>query len=480
MVIPNLTRAPIAVEAVFEDEARVGVAELVEWTSSDPGVFVVTDEVTAEGVVVEGTGRGSAILSGVLGDLDVTQSITVSRAALEALELEVVDDVQARSDVGELRALGRFLDSEAPEDVTAEVTWVSSAPGVVAAFDDAGRRGLVYGLTRGAATITASLDGISGSVDVEVPCTLTPSGAINLGQIMVNASWPAVIEYDAEGNQSTKALSIEDLMCDSAYDGYRAFVFSLNAGWCGPCHAWMRTVSGAAQQIEDAGILPVFVIGDTTRQGDYAGATIEYADRLVSQHTTDPRGLRIGDADTVGAGPNGIKQVLNITRGWPTLFIVRRSDMEVLTLDSGAPRSVDPVIQTVNLRAGSGGGGGGSTSDCAENVDEDSEPNDVVRLAPTLDLGTYSGGICNGQPDFFRIDADGSYTVTIEFTNAEADLDLFEWNPEADNVMIRDNRAVQSIFNNRDFETLELSGSTYIAIRAKRGGTGYTLRIDAN
>jgi plastocyanin len=57
------------------------------------------------------------------------------------------------------------------EDVTADATWSSSDSSVATASNQPGSAGLVTGVARGTATLTASLDGMSGST----PITVTPS-----------------------------------------------------------------------------------------------------------------------------------------------------------------------------------------------------------------------------------------------------------------------------------------------------------------
>lgn len=477
VMIERTFTTQISVEGIFEDGATVALPDRVSWEVANPSVLEVV-EATAEGVELRGLEMGTTDLTATLGALSVVQPITVVRASAETLTVEVVEAPGLMA-LGEIRANATFRDGTSG-DVTMEASWSSSDPSGIATFDDPSRKGLLFGVGRSAATITATLDGISASADVQAPCGLEPSSSINNGQVLPNMSWANSVMYDLEGSRTDMPLSVEQMMCDPAFDGYRAFIFSLNAGWCGPCHAWMRTAAASEAQLAQEGILPVFVIGDTATQGTYGAADTAYAERLTQTHAQDAMSIRVGDAETMGAGSQGIKQVLNITNGWPSLFVVRRSDMRVLTLASGAPRTVDSIVQTVNVQTG--GGGSGPQSLCEDGVDEALEPNDIVQIAAPLGEGELSAGICNSAPDFFRVNIEGPWKVTATFQNANVDIDLYEWNVEADAIMIRDNKPSGSFSPTSSFESLELSGEAVIKVQAKqaegRRSGPYTLVVE--
>ncbi len=477
----------ISVEGVFSDgtavplnraAARVGEGESavaqVQWTVTPEGA-VTLSEPTEAGVTVTGANPGEGALVARLGDLQAEVPLTVVPPALVGLELSVEQALEVRS-VAAVIATARYRDGRT-EDVTRRATWVSSDPAAIPVLDDAPRKGLVFPYLRGATTVTATYEDQTATLDLEVPCGMDPSNRIALNEAMPNASWPSAILYDVEKNRSERPLSIRDLMCDESFSGYRAFVFSLNAGWCGPCHAWMRTVAANEAALEEAGILPVFVIGDTTTRGDYASSNTAYADQLVTQHDS-PFGFRVGDSETQGAGEQGVKQVLGVTQGWPSLFVVERDGMRVLSLSGGAPSNVNGIIQTVNQ----GGGPGPELppSNCRDGDEEASEPNDVLRLAPEIGPGDWSGGICNVAPDMYRVKAEGRWRAVLSFQNRIADLDLYGWDETTDSVLRRDNRAVGSFSTRDDVETIEMEGESVIRVQSKRLGdtAPYTLTIE--
>lgn len=470
--------AMVNVQGVFADGATVVLTDQVMINSSDPTVVSVA--MNGEMAELKALEVGTSELSGTIGDLAFTQAVTVTRT-LQSVELTVTETPTLNA-IGAVVAMAKYGDGT-EEDVTAMASWSSSAPENIRVFDDLGRRGLIFGLRRDASTVSASYEGMTATVDIEIPCGLGDSTSILPGQVLPNASWAGATMYDLDGNSSKLPLSVEDMMCAPEFDGVRAFIFSANAGWCRPCHAWMQRTGAAETQLNDAGVMPVYLIGEDA-QGNPAAATSEYADRLSSQHAGDAWSIRLGNAETQGAGPNGFVQAVNYTGGWPTLFVVDRYDMRVLSIGTTAgwdgefenvAPSVDGVISIVDQAAGSGAG----ASKCAAGVDEALEPNDVLRIAAQVEAGTHTGGICKNDQDFYRVDIEGKWKVRVEFTNSEVDIDMYGWNPETDAVLILENRPVQSAFVARNYEELEFEGPATFVIQGKRDGFGaYTMTVE--
>lgn len=471
---------------VFEDGSKVGLTEMVTWTSSDEQV-VRLGTASAEGIAITAVSQGTSTIVAEIGTLRAEMPVDVTPPAAIGLSIAVAEPAVV-GDVGRLTATAEYRGGET-EDVTATATWSSSRPSSVQVLNDPARKGLIYTRNRQGATITATFMDQTATFEVAIPCAIGVTNGITQGNVMVNARWPAALVYDANGNRTVRALTVEDLMCDPAFDSYRAYAISLNAGWCRPCHAWMGFMSENAQAFEDAGILPIFVIGDDARNdGNYDLATTDYADTLVATHTTDPRGIRVGDADTENApfpqSPrlSGIKQVLATTNAWPSRFIVRREDMRVLTI-TNTPRSVSGIIDVVDRNTSGGGGGPAPMTNCQTGDDELSEPNDIPRLAPVLtELGSNSGGICDRAYDYYRVRLNGAWRASVMFTNATADLDMYAWDEQTNAILApREGQRTVSATTRNDFEYLDLEGEALIRIQAKvEGATApYTLFLEA-
>src|SRR6185295_2512251 len=73
----------------------------------------------------------------------------------------------AKGTTAQLTATGVYSDSST-QDLTAQVTWTSSAMAVASVSNAAGSEGLVSGLATGAANVSAAMGSVSASVTVTV------------------------------------------------------------------------------------------------------------------------------------------------------------------------------------------------------------------------------------------------------------------------------------------------------------------------
>ncbi len=100
-------------------------------------------------------------------------SVTVTAAVLSSITITPPNPSLAKGTSEQLTATGTFSDGTT-QDLTASVTWISSAPTLVTVSNAAGSQGLVTGSGVGSATITATLGGVSGATTVTVtPAVLT-------------------------------------------------------------------------------------------------------------------------------------------------------------------------------------------------------------------------------------------------------------------------------------------------------------------
>jgi hypothetical protein len=106
----------------------------------------------------------------------------------------------------------------------------------------------------------------------------------------------------------------------------------------------------------------------------------------------------------------------------------------------------------------------GSTqpADCTDSY----EPNDTPPEAASVTNGSFEGlQICEGDEDYFSIDAGADFTVRIEFTHADGDLDmaLYQGSDELDRS--------QSV---SDSEELSAAGGSYVLrVYGYNGATGH-------
>ncbi len=169
----------------------------VTWSVSSPSVATIT-----------GLGTLVALSPGVVtvlassGNRTGQASLTIT--APVAVAAVAITPTSARITVGQTQQLSAVVTDSANNVVSGEaVTWSSSAPAVVSVT----QAGLVTALTRGLATISASLSGVNGRIDVLSVSTIAMSatGATGYLHAAVTAP-PASYSYGYSGYTSMSRL----------------------------------------------------------------------------------------------------------------------------------------------------------------------------------------------------------------------------------------------------------------------------------
>ena len=163
--------AQLAATGSYSDGTTVDVTASVSWVSSDPAVATVslTGLVTA-------VGAGTATITGTLDGQTVTLMVTVTSATLNPNGLSITTPplTLAAGLTAQLAANGSY-DDGSNLDVTASVSWTSSAPAVATVSPS----GLVTAVAPGSATITGSLNGETATLAVTVTnATLNTNGLV--------------------------------------------------------------------------------------------------------------------------------------------------------------------------------------------------------------------------------------------------------------------------------------------------------------
>ncbi len=155
------TSVAVTLTARFANGSTMDVSALATWVTSDPGVATVA------GRTVTGVGIGTATISASVMGMRATLVVQVTDVPLTSI---VVDPSDARVAVGarvRFRATALFNDGSR-QDVSAQVTWTSSAPVVAALSTAADSAGTATGARAGVTTISATLFGMTGSATLVV------------------------------------------------------------------------------------------------------------------------------------------------------------------------------------------------------------------------------------------------------------------------------------------------------------------------
>ena len=273
----------------------------------------------------------------------------------------------------------------------------------------------------------ASRDGEDGGDGPQVPdvepCAYpAQTGSIQLGQVMPNLAWRDA--YDAQNNSIQ--LDMETLHCAPEYDRYHVIAFYVGTAWCSSCPAYLSALSQQAQQIDAAGGLIIWVEAEDE---SYQPASSRFAAEHINRTAAQAPGIRVGDADTI---PSRAIYNAPLVQSFPAAFVVRRSDMQIIADQNQSQFMLDfaGIAREVAGGGGGGGGGGGVAPGggvCGPDAEETYEPNNNPANAPVIPAGSFDGGICDAQADFYRIDARGPWRLDLSFQHAQGDLDMYVW-----------------------------------------------------
>lgn len=171
--IARSTSQQFQATANYADGSSRDVTATAAWTSSDASIATVSASGEASGLLA-GAVTITAQLSGAQGQAQLTVT-DVSLTAIAVTPANVTLPLAASTD---LVATGSFSDGST-QDITAQVTWSSSAPNVVTVA--ASPPGRITSVATGTATVTATLSGRTGQAQVTVTnatlqsITVTPS-----------------------------------------------------------------------------------------------------------------------------------------------------------------------------------------------------------------------------------------------------------------------------------------------------------------
>lgn len=168
----------------FDDGSAAGIDQDltydVSWSSSDTAVVTISNTAATVGQAT-GVAEGTATITAAPAWSTITgsTSLTVAAAAVQSIAVTPGDAALLSLRSRQYTATATLTDGNT-SDITSQATW-SSATGTVASVDTSG---LVSGLAEGSTTISASLDGVTGSTSLQVTggnltgITVTPANPV--------------------------------------------------------------------------------------------------------------------------------------------------------------------------------------------------------------------------------------------------------------------------------------------------------------
>jgi len=151
------TSQGVTVTAIFSDDSNQDVSDQVSWASTADSLVIVSGS-----SLVEALDQGSATLTASLAGVDVNLAVTVTSAELVSLSLTPVNTTVPLGVSQQYVAQGTFTDGSV-QDLSAQVTWLSSNESSVVISNNVNSKGRADTLALGSSTISAVLDEVQQS-----------------------------------------------------------------------------------------------------------------------------------------------------------------------------------------------------------------------------------------------------------------------------------------------------------------------------
>jgi uncharacterized protein YjdB len=179
--------------ATYSDGSTKDVTSTASWTSTNANVASV-----ATGGMLTAKASGQCSVSAKIGTIGGSLAVTVMPALVSIAVTPATPSIAANTNV-QFFATGTYSDNST-QNLTSQVTWASSTPGIATISTTAPTKGLAAGVSAGTTTISASLGSVTGSTQLTVT-------SATVTQITVSAASSTLTlglsqQYTASGNFS--------------------------------------------------------------------------------------------------------------------------------------------------------------------------------------------------------------------------------------------------------------------------------------
>ncbi len=155
-----------AATALFNDNSTQNVTSTATWQSSSPTVASVSNAAGSKGEA-QGLSPGTTNITATWGGMTGSTVLTVTSATLNTIQVTPFAPTVPIGFLTQLQATGIYSDNTT-QDLTSQVTWISSVPAAASVSDAHATKGILTPLTPGQTTVGASFQGIVGTTNVTV------------------------------------------------------------------------------------------------------------------------------------------------------------------------------------------------------------------------------------------------------------------------------------------------------------------------
>ncbi|WP_155827552.1 beta strand repeat-containing protein [Limisalsivibrio acetivorans] len=331
----------------YSDSTSQNLTNIVAWTSDNAAVASISNAVGSQGIA-SSVGTGSANITASYDNVTRTVPLTVTAAQLESIDIAPANPSIVNGTNQQFTATGNYSDGST-QDVTTQVTWLSSDVGVASISNAGGSEGLATSAGTGTTTILAALDGKAGSTNLTVTAAtlqsiaITPADpSIPLGttqQFTATGTYSDTTTQDIT-TQVTWQSDDDTVAVVSNAGGSEGLTTSMAQGTAN-ITADMGGITGTtsitltAPQLQSVSVLPAntsIAVGDTlqyTAIGNYSGGGIsDITDQATWVSTTasvasvgNTQGVDKGLATGIVAGSTNIEATLDGITGTTPLQV---------------------------------------------------------------------------------------------------------------------------------------------------------------
>ncbi len=349
----------------FSDNSTENLTGQVTWASATTSVATISNASGSQGLatgVKAGTSSISAALDGVTG----STVLTVTAATLQSIAVNPANPSVSAGGTEQFTATGTYSD-KSTQDLTSQVTWASATTSVATISNASGSQGLATGVKAGTSSISAALDGVTGSTVL----TVTSATLVSIAVTPANTDLPAgeTEQFTATGTLSDN--STEDLTSQATWTssdttwatisntGLATAVspgpVTISAAFDGITGSTGLTITNAVlQSISLAPTNPSIAAGDTeqfTATGTYSDKStqnlisqVTWASATTSVATISNASGSQGLATGVEAGTSSISAALDGVTGLTVLTVTSLATVSGVSVSWGASGTV--ALQT--------------------------------------------------------------------------------------------------------------------------------------
>lgn len=179
-VTPSLAKGrtlQLTATGVYSDASTQNLTTQVTWSSSQANFASISNAAGSEGLLTAAN-VGQSTITATLNSVSGTQVVTVTAAALTAIDVTPALPSVAKGLTQQFTATGRYSDTTT-QDLTAQVTWTTGTPATATVSNAAGTEGLASTVAAGSTTVIATLGTVTGNTTLTVTAARLVSIAVS-------------------------------------------------------------------------------------------------------------------------------------------------------------------------------------------------------------------------------------------------------------------------------------------------------------